>query len=66
MMKEYSGFTTDGYKVYDEFDRREEITLLHCMAHARRYFEQALDNDKLRAEYFYKSNCSMQLKRKQN
>ena len=55
MMKEYSGFLqTDGYKVYDEFDRREEITLLHCMAHARRYFEQALDNDKLRAEYFLK------------
>lgn len=55
IMKEYKGFLqTDGYKVYDEFDKREEITLLHCMAHARRYFEQALDNDKVRAEYFLK------------
>lgn len=27
-----------------------EITLLACMAHARRYFEKALSNDKARAE----------------
>lgn len=25
---------------------------MHCMAHARRYFDKALDNDKQRAEYF--------------
>jgi hypothetical protein len=30
---------------------RKEITLLHCMAHARRYFEKAMDNDKTRAEH---------------
>ncbi len=27
---------------------------MHCMAHARRYFEKALDNDQERAEYFLK------------
>jgi transposase len=27
---------------------------MHCMAHARRYFEKALDNDKPRAEHFLK------------
>ncbi len=35
---------TDGYAAYDEFGRGNKITLLACMAHARRKFEQALDN----------------------
>lgn len=53
ILENYKGFLqTDGYKVYDEYEKREEITLLHCMAHARRYFEQALSNDKVKAEYF--------------
>lgn len=53
ILKNYKGFLqSDGYSVYDDFDKRSDITLLHCMAHARRYFEQALDNDKARAEYF--------------
>jgi len=41
----------DGYKGYDETGRREDITLLGCMAHARRYFEKALSNDKKRASW---------------
>lgn len=36
---------TDGYKVYDIFDRRKEITQLCCWAHARRYFFEAQKND---------------------
>jgi transposase len=36
---------------YDVFDRTEGITLLHCMAHARRMFNEALDNDQQRAAY---------------
>lgn len=53
ILKNYKGFLqTDGYNVYDEFDNKQGITLIHCMAHARRYFEQALDNDKARAEHF--------------
>ena len=41
----------DGYQVYEDFDDKDSITLLHCMAHARRKFSQALDNDKARSEY---------------
>lgn len=41
----------DGYNGYDEIGRRENITLLGCMAHARRYFEKALPNDKKRASW---------------
>jgi transposase len=52
LLKPFKGFLqTDGYKVYEEFGLNKEITLVGCMAHARRYFEKALDNDKLRAEY---------------
>ena len=51
-LRDFSGFLqTDGYAVYEDFDKRSNITLLHCMAHARRMFDQALDNDKQRAGY---------------
>ena len=42
---------TDGYKVYQSFESKGEITLLGCMAHARRYFEKALTNDPTRAQH---------------
>ena len=42
---------TDGYKVYQNLNTKHPITLLGCMAHARRYFEKALDNDHKRASY---------------
>ena len=32
---------TDGYEAYDDFDAKEGIVHLHCMAHARRYFVEA-------------------------
>lgn len=35
--------------MYDAFAERENIVLLGCMAHARRYFEKALEDDKVRA-----------------
>ena len=51
-LQDFSGFLqTDGYAVYEDFNKRANITLLHCMAHARRMFDQALENDKLRAGY---------------
>jgi transposase len=51
-LKDFKGhLQTDGYAVYEDFDKKEGITLLHCMAHARRKFDEALDNDKVRAEY---------------
>jgi transposase len=48
----FSGYLqTDGYAVYEEFAKRSGITLLHCMAHGRRMFDKALENDKQRAGY---------------
>jgi transposase len=51
LLKDYKGYLqTDGYAVYEQFDQREDIILVGCLAYARRKFEQALDNDKARAE----------------
>jgi transposase len=50
-LKNFKGYLqADGYEVYNFFDGKT-ITLLHCMAHARRKFDEALANDKSRAEY---------------
>lgn len=52
ILNDFSGtLQTDGYKVYQNLQTQGEITLVGCMAHARRYFEKALDNDKSRAEH---------------
>jgi transposase len=51
LLKDYKSYLqTDGYAVYEQFEAREDIILVGCLAHARRKFEQALDNDKPRAE----------------
>jgi transposase len=51
-LKDFRGtLQTDGYVGYDIFENKEGYTMLSCMAHARRYFEQAKDNDPQRAEY---------------
>lgn len=50
ILKNFKGYLqTDGYAVYDAYGKKPGVTLLGCMAHARRYFEQALDSDKERA-----------------
>lgn len=52
MLKNFKGdLQTDGYSVYDEFGKHKDITLFHCWAHARRYFDKALKNDKVRASF---------------
>ena len=52
LLKDFTGYLqTDGYSVYDLFAGRKDITLLNCMAHARRGFEKALDYDRENAEY---------------
>lgn len=52
ILKNFKGYLqTDGYGVYDIFDKQNEITLIHCMAHARRMFNEALQNDESRAAY---------------
>ena len=51
-LKDFQGhLQADGYTVYEDFDKRPGITLLHCMAHARRKFDEAKDNDLARASY---------------
>lgn len=51
MLEKFSGFLqSDGYVVYDGFRSRTDITLVGCMAHARRGFEKALDSDRQRAQ----------------
>jgi len=50
-LKNFKGhLQTDGYEVYTYFDGKG-IIQLNCMAHARRKFDEALSNDKQRAEY---------------
>jgi transposase len=52
ILKNFSGsLQTDGYAAYNSFDNKPDVTLLACMAHARRKFEQSLSNDKSLAEY---------------
>ncbi|WP_233194618.1 IS66 family transposase [Aquimarina sp. I32.4] len=52
ILQEYTGtIQTDGYSGYLNLRTKGNITLLACMAHARRYFEKALDNDASRASY---------------
>lgn len=53
LLGQFCGYLqTDGYKVYDRFEKGSypAITVLACMAHARRYFHDALKNDPKRAE----------------
>lgn len=55
ILENFKGYLqTDGYSVYDVFDKKDGITLLHCMAHARRMFYEALQNDETRANYALK------------
>jgi hypothetical protein len=50
MLKDFRGYIqTDGYAGYNIFKSYPDITVLHCMAHARRKFHEALSNDKDRA-----------------
>jgi len=52
ILKDYQGYLqTDGYGGYASFETRPGITVLNCMAHARRYFIKAVQNDKVRSEY---------------
>lgn len=52
MLKDFKGFLqTDGYAAYDQFEESKDITTMCCMAHARRYFVDAEQNDKQRARH---------------
>lgn len=50
-LSNYEGYLqTDGYAVYDILPNKK-IKLVGCMAHARRYFYEAEENDKARATW---------------
>jgi transposase len=52
LLKDFRGhLQTDGYAAYNIFDTQKDVTLLHCMAHARRKFVEARSNDQARADY---------------
>ncbi len=52
LLKDYRGaLQADGYSAYESFEHKPNLTLLACMAHARRKFDEALKNDKIRAEH---------------
>ena len=52
ILKDFKGhLQTDGYVAYDAFAQRRDITLIHCMAHERRMFNDALKNDQARASH---------------
>jgi len=50
-LENYHGYLqTDGYTAYNNLKNHSNITLLACMAHARRKFDHARDNDTVLAE----------------
>jgi transposase len=52
LLKDFRGhLQTDGYAAYNVFDTQKGVTLLHCVAHARRKFVEARLNDQARADY---------------
>jgi len=54
-LEEFRGaLQTDGYAAYNEFEKRDGVTLLACLAHGRRKFEKSKDNDPKRAGYALK------------
>lgn len=52
ILDDFQGYLqTDGYACYAQYHNKKGVTHLACWAHARRYFDQALDQDRVRAEY---------------
>jgi transposase len=52
LFKHYQGILqTDGYAVYDIYENKKGVLPIGCWAHARRKFDEALKEDKARAEY---------------
>lgn len=53
LLENFSGYLqSDAYQVYDMIDEEyDSIQLIHCMAHARRYFERAKTSDRAKATF---------------
>lgn len=52
LLKGFKGrLQSDGYIVYDHFEKDKDISLFSCWSHGRRKFYEARSNDQKRAEY---------------
>jgi len=52
LLKDYQGaLQTDGYEAYAMYENKKGVLPLGCWAHVRRKFDEALKEDKSRAEY---------------
>lgn len=52
ILKDYQGYLqADGYTVYEEYEKRPGIQVLNCVAHARRKFVDAQQNDAKRSHH---------------
>jgi transposase len=52
LLRDFKGAVqSDGYGAYSIYENKQDVLLLGCWAHARRKFEQALQNDRVRASY---------------
>lgn len=55
ILRDYTGAVqSDGYGAYSIYENKQGVLLLGCWAHARRKFEQALQNDSVKATYALK------------
>jgi transposase len=51
ILKNFQGYLqSDGYRAYESFDKNK-INLIHCMTHARRYFDWSRKDYKIPSEY---------------
>jgi transposase len=55
LLKSFEGYLqSDGYGAYNIFEGNDKVCLVSCMAHIRRRYEAALDENKSPAEYALK------------
>lgn len=52
LLSSFTGYLqSDGYSAYNQFEEKLGVHLVGCMAHIRRYFENALEENKSLAEH---------------
>src|SRR5690554_3217597 len=55
LLKSFTGYLqSDGWQAYNVFDKEDQVCLVGCMAHIRRYYEKALNENKALAEHALK------------
>ena len=55
LLKSYSGYLqSDGYNAYNIFEEKDQVCLIGCMAHIRRKFENAMNENNALAGYALK------------